>query len=109
MGKTKNENIACEPEDLVLTRAEKKEKLELIYSKAVRLIFEKLGTDKDTVYAACQALQTASRELNVVEKIMRITGELEFDVEDSKQLAVYEITDQDAILEEMFASESADA
>jgi hypothetical protein len=109
MGKTKNENIACEPEDLVLTRAEKKEKLELIYSKAVRLIFEKLGTDKDTVYAACQALQTASRELNVVEKIMRITGELEPEDTKEENTIGWEITDDDAKLEEMFAADSPDA
>jgi hypothetical protein len=77
MTKSKDENNACGQEVRILTRPEKLQKLERIYSKALDIIFNQLGIDKDSVYAACQSVQTVSREINQLEKIMRMLGELE--------------------------------
>lgn len=65
-----------EPCERVLTRSEKLEKWEKIYSQAMEVIKENLGIDKDSVYAACHAIQTGSREIGIIERIMRLNGEL---------------------------------
>jgi hypothetical protein len=109
MGTTKKNKYTCELDEFdVLSRPEKKELLEKIYSKAAKLLFMELGIDKDSVYAACQTLQTVSRELVVLDKIMLLTGELEPDA-DADNYTCYEVTDADARLEQLFASETADA
>jgi hypothetical protein len=62
------------------------------------------GTTKSTA-ALCTVLERTRLELMDWQRSVDFrAGTLQ-----NKQLAVYEITDQDAILEEMFASESADA
>jgi hypothetical protein len=65
-----------------MTRHEKLEKWEGIYGKAMQVIESNLGVDKDSVYAACTAITTASRELQTVERVMRTLGE--FDTEAAK-------------------------
>lgn len=60
-----------------MTRIEKREKLQAIYAKALGVMLENLGVDKDQVYAACSALTTVSRELGTVEHTMRMLNELE--------------------------------
>jgi hypothetical protein len=109
MGSKDDTTDTCEREARILTRPEKRAKLERIYSKSLDIIFEQLGIDKDSVYAACQALQTAGRELKALEFVMKMVGELDENTEETKKLAVYEITDQDAVLEKMFAEKSVDA
>ncbi len=61
----------------VMTRREKLAKWEAIYAKCMDVIDKNLGIDKDSVYAACTAITTASREIVTVENVMRNLGELE--------------------------------
>jgi hypothetical protein len=73
MTKTKTKDDPCER---IMTRQDKLTKWEKIYSKAMGVIKDNLGIDKDAVYAACHAIQTGSREIGIIERIMRLNGEL---------------------------------
>ena len=66
----------------MLTRKEKLKKLSAIYDKALDTIHGGLGVSKDDVYAGCQALQTVSRELQTLERVMQVLGE---DISSKKQ------------------------
>ncbi len=59
----------------MLSREEKLEKLNSIYAKSLDTIDRNLGKDKEQVYAGCQALQTVSREMVVLERVMSMLGE----------------------------------
>lgn len=59
-----------------MTRAEKLAKWEKIYEKCMNVIEKNVGVDKDAVYAACTAITTASREVQIVERVMRTLGEI---------------------------------
>jgi hypothetical protein len=56
----------------VLSRQDKLDKWERIYSKALNIIYVCLGSDKDAVYAACHSIQTASREIGIIENHIRL-------------------------------------
>jgi len=79
MGKKKKNTT--DPCERVLAREEKLEKLELIYSKAISVMFDALGNDKDSVYAAAQAIQTASREIGMIERVISLNQEVEAPVD----------------------------
>jgi hypothetical protein len=68
-----------------MTRAEKLEKWELIYSAALGVMHKHIGNSK-VVYGACAAIQTASREMVMIERAMNLAGEM-----DRKKLGVSSI------------------
>jgi hypothetical protein len=61
---------------MILTRQQKIDKWEEIYSDALDVIKKGLGGDKKSVYSACVVIQTASRELGVIFNVMQTLGEL---------------------------------
>lgn len=60
-----------------MTRKDKLAKLVKIYAKALGVIDDNLGVDKDHVYAGCHTIQTMSREIQTTERVMQLMGELE--------------------------------
>ena len=56
----------------LMNKQKKLEKLEAIYDKALRTLDKNLNVDKGLVYGACQAMQTVSREIQTLERVMRI-------------------------------------
>lgn len=53
----------------MLSREEKIQKLEGIYAQALGVLEKYLGKQETHVYAACRALESASRELGIVGRI----------------------------------------
>lgn len=96
--KNKDEKDPC---GRLLTREERLHKWGLIYDKALGVIAKNLGlggSGKDIIYAACQSIQTASREIQIIERVMTILGEIKA----GNSALGYEVTPHDDEIEALF-------